>query len=137
MTSRVPATTPDVDPGTFWASVPRRALEWRESEDGRCVLLRPRFGTSRIGRWLAGYASDPHYRIRLDEIGTFVWKACDGETSLAGIADRFRDRFGDGAEPAEPRLAAFVRLMQRARLLELAPPSPLRRSSSSTARIET
>ena len=32
---------------------PRRLLDWRE-QDGRCVLLRPRLGPSRAGRWLAG-----------------------------------------------------------------------------------
>ncbi len=100
---------------------PRRLLEWRE-EDGRCVLLRPRFGTSRPGRWLAGLAGDPHYRIRLDEVGTLVWKACDGRTSLAEIARAMRAAFGDRAEPAEERLARFVRRMLKGRMIAVAEP---------------
>ena len=98
---------------------PHRMLEWREGEDGRCILLRPKFGRSSVGRWLASRVAEPHYRIRLDEVGTFVWKACDGETSVASIADRMREEFGPRAEPAEQRLAMFVSKMLRARMLAL------------------
>ena len=97
---------------------PRRLLEWRE-EDGRCVLLRPRFGTSRPGRWLAGLSGDPYYRIRLDEVGTLVWKACDGRTSLAEIARAMRSTFGERVEPADERLARFVRRMLDGRMIGL------------------
>jgi len=100
---------------------PRRLLEWRE-EDGRCVLLRPRFGTSRPGRWLAGLWGDPYYRIRLDEVGTLVWKACDGRTSLAEIARAMRSAFGARVEPADERLARFVRRMLDGRMIGLAEP---------------
>jgi hypothetical protein len=100
---------------------PRRLLEWRE-EDGRCVLLRPRFGTSRPGRWLAALAGDPHYRIRLDEVGTLVWRSCDGRTSLAEIARAMRVAFGDRAEPAEERLGRFVRRMLKGRMIAVEEP---------------
>ena len=100
---------------------PRRLLEWRE-EDGRCVLLRPRFGPSRPGRWLAGLAGDPHYRIRLDEVGTLIWKACDGCTSLAEIAQAMRSAFGKRVEPADERLGRFVRRMLKGRMIAVEEP---------------
>lgn len=100
---------------------PRRLLEWCE-EDGRCVLLRPRLGTSRLGRWLAGLAGDPHYRIRLDEVGTLVWKACDGRTSLAEIAQAMRSAFGVRIEPVDERLARFVRRMLKGRMIAVGEP---------------
>ena len=110
-------------PERFWEARPRRALEWHDVAGGQCVLLRPKFGHSRVGRWLASRLADPHYRIRLDEVGTFVWKACDGDTPLLAIADRMRARFGSGIEPAEPRLAQFVRKMLRSRIIELEDPT--------------
>ena len=82
-------------------------------------MLRPKFGEHPVGRWLATKLSDPHYLIRLDEIGTFVWKACDGETPLAVIADRLRARFGGRIEPVEERLGEYVRTMLRSRLIEV------------------
>lgn len=97
---------------------PRRALEWRE-EDGRCVLLRLKLGRSRLGRWLAARFADPYYRIRLDEVGSLVWRNCDGETDLAAIAARMRQAFGSRIEPAEERLSTFVHQMAKAKLIEL------------------
>ena len=94
---------------------PRRLLEWEE-EDGRCVLLRPRLGPTRFGRWAARQFGEPHYRIRLDDVGSLIWKACDGHTSLADIVGRMRERFGDQVEPADKRLAAFVRKMLKGRM---------------------
>ena len=94
---------------------PRRLLEWQE-DDGRCVLLRPRLGPSRFGRWAARQFGEPHYRIRLDDVGSLIWKACDGHTSLADIVGRMRERFGARVEPADQRLAAFVRKMLKARM---------------------
>jgi hypothetical protein len=114
-----------MDSVTYWNAVPRRLLEWREADDGRCVLLRPKFGRNRLGCWLANRVGDPHYRIRLDELGTFVWKACDGETSLETIAARLRHQFGPTVEPAEQRLGLFVRKMLKSKVLALTqPPTP-------------
>lgn len=103
-------------PGLDFGTVrPRRLLEWDE-EDGRCVLLRPRLGPSRFGRWAARVFDDPHYRIRLDDVGSLIWKACDGHTSLAAIVGRMQEQFGDRVEPADERLAAFVRRLLKGRM---------------------
>jgi hypothetical protein len=79
---------------------PRRLLDWRERSNGQVVIFRPKFGHGVVGRWLASCLADPHYRIRLDDVGAFVWKACD-------------------VEPVERRLAQFVRRMLLSRILEL------------------
>ena len=125
---RVPLAEVEDEPGAGSAVVtsfegvrPRRLLDWRE-DDGRCVLLRPRLGTSRVGRWLAGLAGDRYYRIRLDEVGTLVWKACDGRTSLADIARSMRFAFGARVEPADERLARFVRRLLKGRMIAVEEP---------------
>ena len=107
------------DAAAFWNARPRRRLDWRELESGRCVVLRPRFGEGRLGRWLAGKLGDPCYRIRLDDVGTFIWKACDGETPLTEMAKRLRREFGGHIEPAEERLGRFVQSMFRSGMIEL------------------
>jgi hypothetical protein len=101
----------------FWNACPRRLLDWHDSGDGRCVVLRPKFGDSRVGRWFASKLGDPCYRIRLDDVGTFIWKACDGQTSLTQMAGRLRGEFGERVEPAEERLARFVQSMRRSRMI--------------------
>ena len=107
------------DAERFWNACPRRRLDWREAEDGCCVVLRPKFGESRAGRWLAGRLGDPCYRIRLDDVGSFIWKACDGRTPLTRIAAQFSDAFGERVAPAEERLGRFVQTMLRSGMIEL------------------
>ena len=130
MTPQARAATSASDSGTdsgsaaaaaaaFWNSRPRRRLDWRELDGGRCVVLRPKFGESRIGRWLADRLGDPCYRIRLDDVGTFIWKACDGETPLSAIADRLGAEFGEQVAPVDERLARFVQSMLRSGMIEM------------------
>lgn len=97
---------------------PRRRLEWEEDEQGRALVLRPKFGEGRWGSWIASHVKNPYYRIRLDEVGTLVWKSCDGATEVSEIAERMRRQFGARIEPAEERLYRFLRQMYRSRLIE-------------------
>ncbi len=94
-----------------------RRYEWREAEGGKVVVLRPRFGEGRLARRVADLFKVTDYRIRLDEIGTAVWKRCDGSTTAREIADELRIQFGDRVEPAEERLHRFVSQMLRARMI--------------------
>lgn len=96
-----------------------RRLEWREAEDGRAVVFRPRFGEGRFARWLESLFGLSPYLIRLDDIGTTVWKHCDGKASVQEIAELLRERFGDRVEPAEDRLQDFITQMQRARMIRV------------------
>ncbi len=114
-----PADVASARAAAFWNACPRRRLEWLVADDGRCVVLRPRLGESRIGRWLASKVGDPCYRIRLDDVGTFIWRACDGETPLIGVAGRLRTEFGERIEPVEERLARFVDAMRRSRMIDM------------------
>ena len=107
------------DAVAFWNARPRRRLDWHELGDGHCVVLRPRLGEGRIGRWLASKLGHSFYRIRLDDVGTFVWKAFDGETPLTELAGRLRAEFGARVEPAEERLARFVQSMLRSRMIDV------------------
>jgi hypothetical protein len=83
------------------------------------IVFRPRFGEGKLGRWLESLLGLSPYRIRLDDIGTLVWKSCDGRISAQEIADKMRDQFGDRVEPAEDRLQDFITQMSRSRMIEV------------------
>lgn len=104
--------------GRWLDSCPRRVLDWREAPEGRAVILRPRFGCGAWGRQLKRLLRASDYRIRLDDVGTLVWKSLDGRTPLSDVAVRLREEFGGRVEPAEPRLLQFVRQMAQSRLIE-------------------
>ena len=101
----------------LWNALPSRRLDWSQDDDGRCVVLRPKLGEGPVGRWFAARLGDPHYRIRLDEFGTFIWKACDGQTPLTVIVERMRAEFGDRVEPTTERVGRFVQQMLHGRMI--------------------
>ena len=96
-----------------------KRLKWREAEDGRVIVLRPRFGEGRLGSWLASLLGMSPYRIRLDDIGSLVWRNCDGKTPAGEIASQLREAFGEAVEPAEDRLHNFITQMSRARMIDI------------------
>ena len=105
-----------VDPRFLECRLLRR-LEWTEDVAGRVVVFRPRLGEGKWGRWLTAKLKVSDYRIQLDEIGTLVWKACDGQTTAGQIVQYMREEFGEKVEPAEDRLHDFALQMGRARLI--------------------
>lgn len=87
--------------------IPVRTVGWEEGEEGRVVLLRPKF-TSRRLAWLQKRLSRPYFRVRLDERGTFIWLALDGVRSAGEVCQAVREHFGEAAEPVEERTLAFL-----------------------------
>ncbi len=96
---------------------PRRLASWEEVE-GRAVAIRPEpttRGLQGVRDRLVFRIATP--RIRLDDVGTFVWLHLDGERTVGEVAELLRERFGDQVEPAEERLGHLVLLLRREGLL--------------------
>ncbi len=91
--------------------------------DGRVVLLVPRFRSGPLARWLLPRLSKPHVRVRLDELGSYVWQRCDGATSLGDIERGMAERFGAELELPGERLGLFVGQLDRSKLLRLLQPA--------------
>jgi len=89
------------------------------TEDGKVVVLVPRFDGP-LGRWVTRRLSRPHYRVRLDSMGTAVWNACDGTRTVGQIVQELRHRHGTEVEPAEQRVVTFVRRLERGRCIRFA-----------------
>jgi hypothetical protein len=96
---------------------PTRASEWKEREDGSVSLLVPPYGRGRFGSKLQGWLRAPSHEVHLDEIGTFVWRRCDGATRVDSIAGAMRAHFGDRVEPVEGRLTLFLQQLVRGRFV--------------------
>jgi hypothetical protein len=100
-------------PGDLLAMVPHRNRRWKESEDGMVRILVPRYGDSALGRWIGRRIGKPDLEIRLDDIGTAIWKACDGRTTGGGIARSLSAEFGERVEPVQERLGTFLLQLSR------------------------
>ena len=95
---------------------PERIAGWQEDGD-RIVVERPlprvrglRSLFLRLS-FLTGVK-----RLRLDELGTAVWRRLDGRT-VAALASDLRAEFGERCEPAEQRLRLYLTLLRRERLI--------------------
>jgi len=64
------------------------------------------------------WASKP-MKIDLDNIGTFVWKRCDGKTPVREIARQLKEELGDEFEKPEERVSLFVKQLFQGKLITL------------------
>jgi hypothetical protein len=97
--------------------IPIRTREWTVADNGSVAVLVPRYGRSGLGRWLAGRIGRPNIPVNLDEIGSAVWLACDGSTTVGEIMRRLEARFGARVDPVRPRVAGFFKELERGGLI--------------------
>ncbi len=50
--------------------------------------------------------------IKLDEYGTFVWNAIDGQNSVYQIAELIKEKYGDKANPLYDRLVKYMQILR-------------------------
>jgi hypothetical protein len=84
----------------------------------RVVVERPR----PAGRGLRGLGERLSFltgvkQVRLDEIGTYVWRRLDGAHTVGEICRQMRDELGERAEPVEERLRLFLGMLRRENLV--------------------
>lgn len=89
---------------------PKWARKWETGEDGHIALLVPKFEGGLLGRILTPRLRDPYFRVHLDQIGTFVYLSCDGNTCGDEIAEILSQRFADIKMPRE-RTALFLHIL--------------------------
>lgn len=97
-----------------WQGVrPQRsdAVFWDE-RDGTVTLTVPR--TDWVGRLLRWLTARPlKRRIELDEIGSLVWKLCDGQHTVGEIADALVQRYQLMRREALASLAEFLTQLRK------------------------
>jgi len=98
--------------------VPRPRVGQEVAEDGTVWLLVPRF-RSRWMQWLQKRLRKPHIKVKLDELGSAVWRLIDERRTVHEIGRELEARFGERIAPLEQRLGTFLGMLRRTELLEL------------------
>jgi hypothetical protein len=98
---------------------PAQKAGWETAENGNVVVLIPKFQNELLAKWLLPRLRYPHVRVKLDKLGSFVWKQCDGRTTVAEIADRMRAEFQESASSAEERIRTFLLMLEKSELVNL------------------
>lgn len=84
---------------------PIRKADWIE-EDGRVRIKVIKF-KSKFGRWLCRVFKKPNFFfINLDEIGSFIWKRCNGKKTVEQILEELEETYGE--EKMKERLYFFL-----------------------------
>lgn len=74
--------------------VPHRTAPWYE-EEGLVRIKMQKF-EGRLGRWLCRALKRPtHAVVNLDEQGSFIWRRCDGTTSVGTILADMEEEMGE------------------------------------------
>jgi hypothetical protein len=98
---------------------PEQRVGWETAENGTVVVLVPKFHHELLVKWLVPRLKYPNVRVKLDKLGSFVWKQCDGRTTVADMAARLRTEFADSAESAEDRIRTFLLMLEKSDLVNL------------------
>ncbi len=101
----------------LWELTPLRNAKWETTEEGKVVVLVPKFKNPFLVKWVLPHLAKPFFRIKLDEIGSLIWKQCDGATSISTIAESLKQTFGDAVDPVDARINKFLNHLERGDLL--------------------
>jgi hypothetical protein len=96
---------------------PQRAVG-AELDGELVVVLRPRFMRGPLARWLQPRLKRPYFRVHLDTLGSFVWNHCDGETSVAEIAEAMARELSVKDQVVQ-RVVFFVRELERGKMIRV------------------
>ena len=104
----------------------RHALDWyeREEYDERgeplVTVLKEREPHNRLDKLLFKVFNTPRKReLDLDPIGSVIWRHCDGNHSVAELADLIESRFPtDRIEPVEETLTYFLSQLSELDLIQ-------------------
>ncbi len=97
--------------------LPERIANWETTEEGKVVVLVPKFRNPLLVKFILPFLAKPNFRIKLDDVGSHIWKMCDGKTSVAVISESLKEKFGDSIEPIDARINKFFNHLERGDLL--------------------
>lgn len=102
----------------FLQYTPRRLdYEWYTDEKDLVHIKVPKFETN-IGKKFCSLLRKEQIMIAdMDELGSFVWKHCDGTKTVSDILEVLKKKFPDQKE-IDQRLFLFIQQMGQLRYLE-------------------
>ncbi len=80
--------------------------EWVED---KIVLLIPRAKNPILKFFVSFLNSKPYFRLKLDEVGSFVWQQIDGHRTIDAICRALEQEFNNRVDPADERTVEFFK----------------------------
>jgi len=89
---------------------PVRLYEHELTEEGKIIIIVPKFKNPEISRFMLGNRSS-YFRIKLDEMGSEVWLSIDGKSNVAELVENLQEKWKEIPEKAvelEKRFGKFL-----------------------------
>ncbi len=102
-----------VVPENYLDKIPRHTpqLNWSNDESGFVTLEQENRGI--INKIAQALIKKPKVSfIHLDELGSFIWLAVDGEKNVYHIGKEVSEHFGEKAEPLYERLTKYFDILK-------------------------
>ena len=100
-------------------------LEWKYNEEGRVVATLTRRG-GLTGKVITFFLAVPEERpVILDEVGSFVWKMCDGQHSVEQISEALSDKYILTRREVEVSLNEYLRMLAKRGMILVAVPQEI------------
>ena len=120
-------STPQKNQAGSWAQMLRAtplrntAARAVENQD-KCITVyvkqqRPGFMKPPLS-WIVPFS--PERRVKLDAIGTRIWRWCDGTLTVEGVVDRFKDHYRLSFHEARAAVTGYLKLLIRRGVLAIA-----------------
>ncbi len=98
--------------------IPTHAVDF-EFEEGRVVMLAPKFKNKFFVKHIMRRMKSPFYRIHLDEYGSQTWNLVDGKKTVFEIGKELKAKYGESVEPVYERLGLFMNMLAQRRFITL------------------
>ena len=88
--------------------VPLRLHKHILEDDGKLILLVPKFRNEKLSNFIIRQGKSKHFRIHLDEFGSATWLEMDGKKNVREICDILLEKFGERIQPVEKRISKYL-----------------------------
>ena len=93
------------------------AIQWQENEHGEAELTIP-YRKDRLARIVAFLVHLPEARkVLLDEVGTYVWRMCDGNHTVEAIVRAMIKEYKMNRAEVEASVARYLQMLAERRFV--------------------
>ena len=100
-------------PVNLLSLIPEHNILSKKTEEGLTILLKPKYRHPWMVKHVLPRLKNPHFKIKLDDIGSFIWELCDGMRTFEKIGEKLREKFGEKVEPLYERLGTFFQNLEK------------------------
>lgn len=100
--------------------IPFQNVNWdTHTETGLIRIIKPKFKSNWAKSLFNPFVKGENFIIKLDELGTEVWKNCNGKNTIEEIGIILGRKFGSDIEPIYDRLNKFTMQLLRSKFIRL------------------